>query len=298
MPEDKNIERPVSEKRISSNYNNRSKNRKKKKVRGTFFFLIRWLIFLLIGIAGVGIYLGLTHPIFNIQYITVSGAVKNSAEKIIETASFQKGDNLFRAKITESEEAINALPDIDNVRINRNIPNRIHITVDENYNFAYFDSKGKTYVINGDGDISPFTDQNREEIIKITGIMIEELNKTKALPKDSYIRDLNSSIVELNLYDYINEINLSNPANIIFTLKDSATVELGDTKNLMNKMGVLRKILEESYANNIPFEKIIINNNQSPIVLPKNTNDNSLNNNNNQNQQTENSSERVPKALP
>ena len=136
MPEDKNIERSVSEKRISSNYNNRSKNRKKKKVRGTFFFLIRWLIFLLTGIAGVGVYLGLTHPIFNIQYITVSGAVKNSAEKIIETASFQKGDNLFRAKVRESVEAINALPDIDNVKINRNIPNRIHITVDENYNLA------------------------------------------------------------------------------------------------------------------------------------------------------------------
>lgn len=296
MPEVKNLERSDTGKSISSNYNKRSKNRKKKKVRSTFFFLVRWLIFLFIGIVGVGIYLGLTHPIFSIQYITVSGAVKNSAEKIMETAGFQKGDNLFRVKIKESEEAIKAMPDIDNVNIDRNIPNRIHISVDENYNFAYFDSKGKTYIINGEGDISPFTDQNKDEIIKITGIMIEELNRTKALPKDSYIRDLNASIVELNLYDYITEINLSNPANINFTLKDGATVELGDTHNLMSKMGVLRKILEESYANKLQLEKIIINNNQSPVVLPKSSNPNNQNDNH-QSQDRENGNQPVPREL-
>lgn len=272
MVDDKNKEQRKNS-QISSNYKKRHKKRKVKKVANTFLFLFRWILFLVIGIAAVGVYLGLTHPIFNIQYITVSGAVKNTNEKIIEAVNFQKGDNLFRIKTGESEEAVKKIPDIQSVKINRHIPNRVHITVEENYTFAYFESNNKIYTISGDGDISPDNNEGKEEIIKITGIMIEELNSTKALPKDSYIRDLNKSIVEYNLYQYIKEIDLSNPGNMKIILKDNTIVEFGDIENIFSKMGVLRKILEESNKKEVLLEKVILNNNQPPMIIPKNQND-------------------------
>lgn len=258
----------------SSNYKNRYKKRKIKKATNIVWFLFRWFVFLIIGIGIVGVYLAFTHPIFNIQYITVNGAVKNTNDKIVESVSFQKGDNLFRIKVKESEEAIKQIPDITSVKIDRKIPNRVHITIEENYIFAYFESKGKIYTINGEGDISPGNPKNKEEIIKITGIMIEELNSTKALPKDSYIRDINKSVVEYNLYQYIKEINLSNPSNMQIILKNNAVVELGTIENIYNKMSVLRKILEESNRKDVELEKVILNNNQSPVIIPKNRDDN------------------------
>lgn len=272
MVDDKNKEQRKNS-QIPSNYKKRHKKRKVKKVANTFLFLFRWILFLVIGIAAVGVYLGLTHPIFNIQYITVSGAVKNTNEKIIEAVNFQKGDNLFRIKTGESEEAVKKIPDIQSVKINRHIPNRVHITVEENYTFAYFESNNKIYTISGDGDISPDNNEGKEEIIKITGIMIEELNSTKALPKDSYIRDLNKSIVEYNLYQYIKEIDLSNPGNMKIILKDNTIVEFGNIENIFSKMGVLRKILEESNKKEVLLEKVILNNNQPPMIIPKNQND-------------------------
>ncbi|MGO4987948.1 cell division protein FtsQ/DivIB [Gallicola sp. Sow4_E12] len=272
MVDDKNKEQQKNS-HISSNYKKQHKKRKVKKVANTFLFLFRWILFLVIGIAAVGVYLGLTHPIFNIQYITVNGAVKNTKEKIIEAVNFQKGDNLFRIKTGESEEAVKKIPDIQSVKINRHIPNRVHITVEENYTFAYFESNNKIYTISGDGDISPDNNEGKEEIIKITGIMIEELNSTKALPKDSYIRDLNKSIVEYNLYPYIKEIDLSNPGNMKIILKDNTIVEFGNIENIFSKMGVLRKILEESNKKEVLLEKVILNNNQPPIIIPKNQKD-------------------------
>lgn len=245
----------------------RPQKKKNKPVR-TIGAIFGWLIFLITGLLIIGAYLAFTHPLFNIEYITISGNVKNSNEKILESSSFKKGENIFSAKVKESEESILQLPDIEKVSIQKKIPNRIHIDITENYNFAYFDSGNKSYIISGKSEVFPYTDEDKDTMIHLLGVTIEDISDRRTLPENNYLRTLNQGIVSEDLYSFIKEIDVSNQTNMKIILKNNTIVEIGDQSNIFNKMEVLRRLLEQISTNNIKSEKIIINNNQKPIILP------------------------------
>lgn len=260
------------EKSTKDSSNNRSLERRKRrerKKRRPFLFFFRWLIGLIVGIGLIGIYLVMTHPYFDIDYITLSGAAKTTKEQLLEGTDIKEGNNLFRISANKAKEKILQIKEIENVEIERKIPNRIHINVVEKYNFGYFESNGKTYIVTGQSEVRPYENEEKEDMVLISGISIEDIDETRKLSEDSFLRTLNEAILSENLYPYIREINVANSSNIILTLKDETQIELGEGDNLFNKLSILRKILEqEEYAKN-GFEKIIINSNQQPTFVPR-----------------------------
>ena len=86
-----------------------------------------FLVFLLVAAIAVFAVLSVT-VLFPIEQITVSGSNKYSAEQILEAASIEKGDNLFRAK-ADITVLNKKLPYLEKIEINRKLPGTLNIKV-------------------------------------------------------------------------------------------------------------------------------------------------------------------------
>jgi len=104
----------------------RSSNRRRR--RGRFTFLYKLLSILAI-CAVIVVALTL---FFKVNTIEVSGEKEYSEEQILEASGVSKGDNLFLLnKFDVANRLIKKLPYIENVRINRKLPDQLIISVTE-----------------------------------------------------------------------------------------------------------------------------------------------------------------------
>ena len=92
-------------------------------------------------------------PVFNINKIEVEGNVTLTDEEIIRVAGLEKGTNLFRANTDKAKQNLTEVTLVENVRIDRVLPDTIRITVTEGTVGAYLES-GDVYVgINEKGKV-------------------------------------------------------------------------------------------------------------------------------------------------
>lgn len=99
-----------------------------RRRRGRFAFLYKLLSVLTICAV---IVVALT-MFFRVSNIEVEGQQRYTREQIVETSGLKQGDNLFLMnKFTAAERLLKDLPYIEEVRINRSLPDTLIITVKE-----------------------------------------------------------------------------------------------------------------------------------------------------------------------
>ena len=91
---------------------------------------------------------------FKVEKITVTGNSRYTADQIVEAAGIQTGDNMFFLnKYNASEQITAALPYVETVRISRQLPDTLVVTVTECTAPAAVQQEGKLWLLSGDGKI-------------------------------------------------------------------------------------------------------------------------------------------------
>ena len=232
-----------------NNTTRKNRTRRKKKRKKTSKKMITFAsCFLLIAIV---IIFALTTPIFNINYIEVTGNSKISSDTIISISGLKKGQNIFKFN-NSTIQNIKENKYIDEVQIKRKLPGTIIISVKEREvkyqikllnSYAYIDKNGyilEVSTVKQEVPIIVGFNMNENELINKKRLEIEDLEELNKILK---VMDAAKTI---NIDSIITEINIENKDNYYFFIENqSKKVYIGDTSNLTKKMLYIKKILEE-----------------------------------------------------
>ncbi len=133
------------------------KLRKRRIIRGFILFFI-----LLIA---VGVTLSLT-VLFPIETVKAGGSEKYTSEQIAHASGIKKGGNLFMSAVDESALKY-TLPYIESVKIKRELPGTITVTVTDAEEFACYFKDGKYYAVSRAGHVLNCYDSLPERIFEI-----------------------------------------------------------------------------------------------------------------------------------
>lgn len=199
----------------------------------------------------------LLSPIFSIENISIKNNEKLSQEEIISLSQIEKGTNLFKIRNAEIKNNIKENAYVDEVKVNRILPNTIEITVTERQ-VAYLLEYGSSYAyIDEQGYILEISSANITDKIKIRGykttednikpgnrLIKEDLNKLNdvAIITDTAKNSgINAQITSINIENQ-NEYSL-------YMESEKKTVHIGSISNLDTKMLYLQVMLEKEKDN-------------------------------------------------
>lgn len=221
--------------------------RRKKKIKK----IIKWITLLLLIVGGV--IFALVSPIFNINEIQVINNNQISTSTIISLSQLQIGQNIFKFKSGQVRQDIKTNPYIESVKLQRKIPNKIEITIEErqkDYNVEFLN--GYAY-INKQGYILEISEQ-KLDLPVIQGVSTDQneivagnrLNCEDLLKLQTVIQIMNIC-KNYGLQDKISSIDIKSKDNyILFLEEDKKKINLGNESNLSNKMLYVSTILKEN----------------------------------------------------
>ena len=221
------------------------RNKRNKKIK----FILK--LILLIGVIGGTIAFAMISPIFNIKEINVSGNSKISYETIVSLSELKTDENIFRFNKSDIIKKIKENSYVENVKINRKIPNKIQIEIEERVARYSVEFMGKYAYINSQGYILEITeDAGGYPIILGVETKEEEIEPNKRLI-NSDLEKLEDVIKIMNvakengLDTEITNINIANKNEYSILLENKKKkINIGDNSNLSNKMIHIVAILE------------------------------------------------------
>lgn len=230
--------------------------RQKRERRGKILKLFLKIFILLAIIAGVAAFLLVT-PIFNIAQIQVEGNEKITKETIQSLSGLQIGENIFRFQKSSVEANIKQEPYIQEVEIQRNLPNTIVLKVTERHT-KYVIEVGNGYLyLNNQGYFLEISDTKPEvPILRGYTTKVENLVPGNRLDEqdlekmETVIRIMDSA--EYNeIGNLVTAIAIQDKNNYTLYLdSEGKTVYLGDASNLNDKMWILKQIIEREKGKN------------------------------------------------
>ena len=151
-------------------------------------------------------YLALTHPLFNIDLIEVSGNINNESTQIIEKSGVAVGNNIFWVNSKKIANRIKELKGIEEVKVEKLLPNILRIKVKENYNLAYIKKDDENYIIDLTGKIVKKASNSKEleKLIKIEGFPLKNTGTGEVFTDKKNFIDFYNKLKE---YPYLKEIS-------------------------------------------------------------------------------------------
>lgn len=221
--------------------------KKKKRIKK----IIKTLLLLAIIIGGICF--ALISPIFNISDVEVIGNEKIAADTIVSLSQLQVGQNIFRFYKGKLINDIKTNAYVENVKIQRKIPNKIEITIEErkqDYNVEFLN--GYAY-INNQGYILEISEQKLDlPVIKGISTPQEQIVEGNRLNDDD-LEKLETVIQIMNIcksYDLdkkVSSIDITDSNDYIMEMdEEKKIIHLGNNSNLSNKMLYVPAILTEN----------------------------------------------------
>lgn len=229
---------------------NKLKESKKKKRNKIIKILLK--IFLLIILIGGSIIFAITSPLFNIKEINVINNTHISNETIISLSELKKDENIFKFDKNATEKKIKENAYIEEVKIERKIPNTVEINIEERIPKYSVNFMGKYVYINSQGYLLEISEDSNGLLI-IYGITTseEEVIPGKRLNNEDLERledvmKIMSSANENGLEEKIISVDITNKSDYTIYLEESMKkVHIGNTSNLSNKMLYILAIMEQ-----------------------------------------------------
>ena len=191
---------------------------------------------------------------FRVSDIQVRGNSHSTDEEIIRAIDIEEGDNLFFFdRFAALSRVFAKLPYIDEVAVERSLPNRVIITVSESQALAYIVLGEEKWTI--DHNCKVLGKANEDELaglIPIIGIspgtlMIGESLETADGDEKivNYIAEVLDQLEGRGLYRRVGRVDFTNPNQVEFTLDDKYTVRLGNDSSVEYKFGMLISALSQ-----------------------------------------------------
>ena len=191
---------------------------------------------------------------FRVSDIQVRGNSHYTNEEIIRAIDIEEGDNLFFFdRFAALSRVFAKLPYIDEVSIERSLPNRVIITVTESRALAYIVLGEEKWTVDHSCKVlGKANDDELAGLIPVVGIspgtlMIGEPLETADKNEEivAYIAEVLDQLEARGLYTQVGRVDFSDPNQVEFTLRDKYTVRLGDSSNVEYKFGMLISVLSQ-----------------------------------------------------
>lgn len=192
--------------------------------------------------------------LLRVSDIRVEGNEHYTDEEIISAIDIEQGDNLFFFdRFAAISRVFAKLPYVEQVSVERSLPNKVVITVVECKALAYIELGEEAWTIDHNCKIlGKATEEERGGLIPIVGIrpgtlMIGE----RLLTEDGndtlvgYIATVLYQIQERGLASGVKKLDFTDPNHISFYYTDKYTVELGDAGKCEYKFGMLLSALAQ-----------------------------------------------------
>lgn len=227
--------------------NNRYGAPKKKKKKNSLFAPLSFLLVCAAIVFGMGVF-------FRVQTIEVRGAVTYSDEEVIEASGIDEGDNLFFInRISASSRIFSRLPFVESASIERSLPNKIVITVEESYALAYVDWEGQCWMMTGSCKmLGSGAGEELNGLIHVLNVtpLSPSAGETMAVdPSESlkltYLQTLLHAMETLGMTSDVTELDMQNAASPTFRYLDRFTVKMGANDNTDYKLRMLLSAVEQ-----------------------------------------------------
>ena len=225
------------------------KVKKKRRKAGS----IRWILCLLFLLAcGAGGYFLAQSSLFNIAEITVKGNSQVSTAEVLELAGIVKGQHIYEANIGKAEKMIAANILIHSVKVKRNLPNHITITVKERTAVAAVQVADGLLQIDAEGFVL-----KAQKVVEGLPLMIisgVDDAPTDIMPghsiESSKLREGLKIINQITAADASNmvEIDVADTQNIIVRTNYHVEIFVGDSTSFNAKYKLAEKILQDEDA--------------------------------------------------
>ena len=191
---------------------------------------------------------------FRVSDIQVRGNTHYTDEEIIRAIDIEEGDNLFFFdRFAALSRVFAKLPYIDEVTVERSLPNRVIITVTESQALAYIVLGEENWTIDHNCKVlGKANDDELQGLIPILGIspgtlMIGETLETADGDEQivEFIAEVLEQLEGRGLYTRVGRVDFTDPEQVEFTLGDKYTVRIGNSSAIDYKFGMLISVLSQ-----------------------------------------------------
>ena len=229
---------------------NEIKERKRQKRNKRVKLILKLFLFILL--IGGAIIFAMTSPLFNIKEIKVTNNTHVPSDTIISLSEIKIDENIFKFYKGNASNKIKENAYIENVNIERIIPNTVKIKVEERTPKYSVDFMGKFMYINSQGYFLELSEDNKGLTV-IHGITTEEEKVTPGnrmsnedLSRLEEVMKIISSANENGLEGKVTSVDISNKNDYTIYLEEKKKkVHIGNTSNLSNKMLYILAIMEQ-----------------------------------------------------
>lgn len=186
---------------------------------------------------------------FPIEKIVVTGSKIYSHEEILKYADVKKGDNLFTASRTATEDSLKKrLPYIESVDFEKEIPSTLKITVKDAEEFASYKFEERYYTVSKSGWVLEETYEPKEALFTIISKGVKCKTGSAIIFEDKAQEDLIDNITNTLKSENISTelIDVSDTVNITLRVENGRfDVNLGTANNTVEKIKHLGSMIEE-----------------------------------------------------
>ena len=200
---------------------------------------------------------------FQVNTITVEGNDFYTAEKIIESCGFKGMPNMFTVNDSAAEKMImSENPYVNHVKITRNFPSELIITVNEEAPTYYVELGGEYYLLSSTLRVVKRC-QTKAELLReaphIIGLTTPKIKTAIVGSQVEFVRDSNFDflydlLTKLNktvFSDDINYIDASDKYHIDMILFSGRyMINLGDSDNVAAKIDFVKAVMDKSFNEN------------------------------------------------
>ena len=189
---------------------------------------------------------------FRVEDIQVVGNQHYTAEEIIRAVDIEEGDNLFFFdRFAAVGRAFSKLPYIEAVTVERSLPNKVVITVEETTALAYLPLGEEKWTLDHNCKVLGKAAEGEEEsLLPVIGmkagtLMIGETMETESGETESiaYLAEVLDQIEGRGMTDMVSRIDFSDPNSPEFDYGGKYTVVLGKHEKVEYKFGMFVTVL-------------------------------------------------------
>ncbi|MBQ9686409.1 MAG: FtsQ-type POTRA domain-containing protein [Oscillospiraceae bacterium] len=212
---------------------------------------------------------------FRVSDIQVVGNAHYTDEEIIRAIDIEEGDNLFFFdRFAALSRVFAKLPYIDEVSVERSLPNKVIITVTESQALAYIVLGEEKWTIDHSCKVlGKANDDELAGLIPIEGIdpgtlMIGEPLQTADGDDEivNYIAEVLYQLEARGLYNQVEHVDFSDPRNVEFRYADKYTIRIGDSSNVEYKFGMVMSVLSQLMEGDVGI--INVSNGSTAVFSP------------------------------
>lgn len=220
------------------------KQKKKRRRRGSniiYYIMLALLAAIIFSVLSVTV-------LFNTEHIVVEGTSEYTEEQIIAASGLAGDENLVRLSLSGiPEKMLDKLVTLDSVKIQKQFPDTIKITVTPSVPMASFLYGGKYYVISHIGRVMSITG-DAPDCMRVIGykpsesVVIGAFIKAEDEDQDRILQEISAAIENADI-EGIDTVDLHDNLNIILTYQSRIEINIGSILQLDEKVRIMRELL-------------------------------------------------------